>query len=254
MHTVLTRDEIKELLPAYVLGSLDADEGASVEQSLARYPDLAAELAAYDKVVVGLATSVPQRVPPPALKLAVLAAAHKRPEQPKLEPAWWERLLGTLRTGSLVTRLAFATLALGLVLGAGYLAYQIPPTVTQLIEGRQIADIVANATDSDHLTGTTSYPKAWARISYKKGEQVAVLQVGDLAPAAETQAYQLWMVDDTGKRWNGGTFNTSAKGELQVLVHCGLPVDDIVRFDVSVEPATGSAGPTGPEVLLGAER
>jgi len=249
MSMVLTRDEVKELLPAYALGSLDADERVGVEQSLARYPDLAAELAGYDEVTSSLATAVLQRIPPPALKLAVLAAAHKQPEPSKPQPTWWERLLDILRTGGLAPRLAFATLALGLVLGIGYLAFQLPSTVAQLVEQQQVKDLMAQGTDAVHLKGTTSYPKAWALIKYKKGEQVAGMWVGDLAPLARAQTYQLWMVDNTGKRWDGGVFNTSGKGERYVIVHCPLPVDSMVRFGVSVEPAAGSATPTGPGVM-----
>lgn len=71
MSTVLTRDEVKELLPVYALGSLDAEERTAVEQGLGRYPDLRADLAAYGAVAHGLAMAVPQRLPPASVKQAV---------------------------------------------------------------------------------------------------------------------------------------------------------------------------------------
>jgi len=252
MSTVLSRDEVQALLPAYALGSLDADERAAVDTSLVRYPDMHAELAAYSTVALGLGATAPQRTPPAELKAAILAKARSGavpPPQPRQRPTWWQRLIDSLRTTGPATRLAFAALIVGAALTVTQLVRIVPAGMQQLAEQQRVKTILASATESVHLKGTTQIPNAWALIRYNRGERMAAMWVGDLPALPSSKAYQLWLVDSSGTRWSGALFNTSAAGQSYVLVNCPKTIDMIVRFGVSIEPASGSRAPTGPPAL-----
>ena len=59
-----TRDDIRDDLPLYALGTLDAEERAAVEQALAEDPALAAELREWSELVGLLALDAPDAAPP----------------------------------------------------------------------------------------------------------------------------------------------------------------------------------------------
>lgn len=64
-------EDVRELLPLYALGVLDAAESAVVERAVAADPALAAELAAYQRTAEGMVTPV---APSPAVHARLLAS------------------------------------------------------------------------------------------------------------------------------------------------------------------------------------
>ncbi len=244
----LSRDEIKELLSAFALGALDVDERAVVEAGLVRFPELRAELAKYGTVAHGLGSSVALRTPPAILKAAILSKA-----QPKVTVAlsWWEKLTNVLSTSSLLPRAAFAALALMGAAVVVQLVRTLPVGLEQIAQQQRASAILASTvtTENVHLDGTTEEPNAWAVIRFARGERQAAMRVGHLPPLPTSQSYQLWLVNAEGKRWSGAVFNTAQTGAQLVLVNCPQPMDEIVRFGVSIEPAGGSPDPTGSGVL-----
>lgn len=239
----LTQDELIELLPAYALGALDADERAAVDAGLARFPELRSELARYQTVTAGIGATTPQRTPPPALKAALMAKTAIQPARP---PSWWQRLIDSLSQSSLAPRLALAALAL--VAGV-VLVQAIRGSMAYSAEQQQIQAIVAGSTEQIVLKGTDNAPEAVAVVHYVDDQLQAAMQVRNLPALANDQAYQLWLVNDSGERWSGAVFTMPESGETTVLVNCPEPMHDMVRLGVSIEPAGGSPGPTGPAVL-----
>jgi anti-sigma-K factor RskA len=239
----LMREELLEMLPAYALGALDADERAAVDAGLARFPELRAELARYQAVTTGLNASVPQRTPPPALKAGLLA---KIAPKPAAQPSWWQRAIDALSQSSLTPRLALAALVLvaGLVLAqaaSSHLAYTA--------EQQKIQSIVAGSTEQIVLNGTANAPEAVAVVHYVDDQLQAAMEVRNLPALDRNQAYQLWLTNSKGERWSGAVFTVPQSGGATVLVNCPEPMHEIVRLGVSIEPAGGSPGPTGPAVL-----
>ncbi len=248
----LSRDEIKELLSAYALGALDVDERTAVEAGLAQFPELRADLAKYGAVAHGLGAGVPLRMPPPTLKGAILSQAQPQPQRhTQLTLTWWEKLLNLLSASSLLPRAAFAVLALVGGVVAAQLVRALPAGLEQVAQQQRAGAILANtgSTENVHLDGTTEEPNAWAVIRFARGERQAAMRVGHLPPLPTTQSYQLWLVNAEGKRWSGAVFNTAQTGAQLVLVNCPRPMDEIVRFGVSIEPAGGSRDPSGSGVL-----
>jgi putative transcriptional regulator len=66
--------DIRELIPLYVLGALDADDAATVERALAADPALGAELDAYNDAIHQLVSVPLPAVPSPDVKARLLAS------------------------------------------------------------------------------------------------------------------------------------------------------------------------------------
>jgi anti-sigma-K factor RskA len=239
----LTREEVLEMLPAYALGALDQDERATVDAGLRRFPDLRSELARYQAVSAGLGATTPQHTPPPALKAALMQKAQPRAAA---HPAWWQRAIDALSQSTHVPRLALAalTLAAGLVL-----VMAARNTQTFTAEQQQIQAIVAGSTEQIVLGGTDQAPDALAVLHYSDNQLQAALEVRNLPSLPNDRTYQLWLTNGEGYRWSGAVFTVPPSGATTVLVDCPEPMETIMRFGVSVEPAGGSESPTGPAVL-----
>jgi len=66
--------DVRELLPLYALGILEADDVAVVERAIAADAVLAAELAAYQQTTDAIGAAIPPVAPPPEIKQRLLAS------------------------------------------------------------------------------------------------------------------------------------------------------------------------------------
>jgi anti-sigma factor RsiW len=66
--------DVRELLPLYALGILDADEASVVERAVAADAALAAELAAYQQTTDAIGTAIQPMAPAPEVKQRLLAS------------------------------------------------------------------------------------------------------------------------------------------------------------------------------------
>jgi hypothetical protein len=66
--------DVRELLPLYALGILEADESSQVERAVAGDAQLAAELAAYQQTADALGAAIQPVAPPPEVKARLLAS------------------------------------------------------------------------------------------------------------------------------------------------------------------------------------
>src|SRR5690242_13775948 len=109
----LTCTEVEESLPALALGALDEDERTAVTAHINACPGCRAQLAQYTAVSRGLLQAVPQRVPPPAIRQALMERLEPR------QPSWGERFGRWIRGAQVLPRWAFglATTLVLLVIG-----------------------------------------------------------------------------------------------------------------------------------------
>lgn len=253
MSAPLSYEEVYELLPAYALGALDEHERAIVQAYLDRYPELRAEVARFGGVLHGLAATVPQRTPPESLKANLIAQAQRAP-QPRARRSVWDRLLDAF----LGPRFAWGVVSGVLLLLLGLFAVQtarLGAQVAQLErtlgEQQRLVRLLTTGSERFTLNGTDAAPQAVAIVRYNPGEKWAALEANRLPPLSESQTYQLWLTNAAGERWSGAVFRPDDSGSAVALVWCPQPMDEIVRFGVSIEPAGGSPAPTGPNVLRG---
>ena len=98
------------------------------------------------------------------------------------------------------------------------------------------------------LAGTENADAATGVIIISEDGAHGALIVQELPQLSEEQAYQLWLIDD-GERADGGTFSVDEDGYDSHYVSSPRPLGEYEAFGVTIEPAGGSPGPTGPQVL-----
>jgi anti-sigma-K factor RskA len=232
----------------YALGALEAGACAPVVEHVAGCADCARELAEYQFVAEGLADSLPLSVAPTELEERVLAAISTLPpaEASARRPRWewplrWEK----------GARLAVALLAL-LVFFLGGLTLRLS---RELAETRiELARVTEALTAADLrpvvMVGEPDQaPAAYGRFLYTEGNREATLIVEGLPELPQDRAYQLWLVGKDGTRDNGGLFRPDREGEVRHTLQAPRPWSEYSALGVTIEPRSGSPGPTGPRVL-----
>lgn len=221
--------EMQDLLAAYALGSLEADETARVAAHLETCPACREELAAYEAVTDMLATAVPLTTPPPALKTRLMArtqtAVVPQPTRRQSIKENWQRWRSTY------WRPALALVVLVLAVTALVIWQQNRPATPAQFT----------------LTATEHAPEATGVITIA-ADGTATLTIANLPPLTAEQQYQLWLIRD-GQRDSGAVFSVNADGSAQVTIQAARPFASYQAFGITIEPAGGSPGPTGERVL-----
>ncbi len=248
----LTCGEVADLLPEMALEALDDQvKRDQVAAHIDLCPNCRERYESLTQAVLNLALAVPQMAPPPQLKQALMeqiaAGVPELDARDEAEGAtarsWQQTLRAIFAHPALMLSAALAVAALA---GYAYLASRpapVAPTIDSLDR------LVAESSEAIKLNGTPQTPDAWADLRFQPDNREAVLVVGDLPALDSDKTYQLWLVDNTGKRDTGALFNCGSKGTAKVLVAAPRRMRDYVRFGVTIEPAGGSPGPTGPGVL-----
>lgn len=226
-----------ELIPAYALGALDPVEEASVADHLVGCAQCRQELQAYEAVVDALPLAAAEVSPPVALKHELMARVQSTAASGQTPTTGWlERLRSAWASAFSSARWQPVALALiALLAFSNILLWQ------RLNE-------VAERPGPIVLMGTEAAPDAWGLLAPGQAPAEAVLVVDGLPPLEPSLQYQLWLVHD-GERDNGGVFSVSESGYMNMQVLAPRDLSAYSAFGVTVEPAGGSPGPTGPRVL-----
>jgi hypothetical protein len=225
----VTCEEIRELLPAYALGLLDADEIAAVEAHLAECREHDAELVdlratgfALDllrddvEVSPGLAervAGIPTAAPDPPVTLVA---------PPASKPRWWLA--------------AAAVVALFAVFGGGWLAHaafedtDAPPAAIELRYA-----LALHGADGEFV-----------RFSGIEGDDEVTVVMSGLERLSGGQLYRLWAIRD-GEWLPIGQCNTNAEGGwVGDFVFSLTPADQLV---VTVEAPSADPQPRAEPIL-----
>ncbi len=231
--------QIIELIPAYALNSLDADEAKVVTRHIASCAECRAELAAFESVVDVLPLAVPAVEPSAALKGRLMeriqpmpnAKTAVLPQSPIPRNTLQQQMT---RLSGIFARPRWRAVAvltvLALLIGAFFFVRLTAPP-------RQFV-----------LTPTDAAPAAQGVIEVMGNGRQATLTVTGLPELDPANQYQLWLIKD-GQRTSGGVFSVNADGSQTVTIDAPQPVPDYAAFGITIEPAGGSPGPTGKRVL-----
>ncbi len=246
--TMLTCEEVEALLPEFAMGVLDESERLAVAARLDDCPGCRAKLAAYQALTDDLARNVPRQRAPAALRATLVAAAKQDAGNSRQTESPLRRLRRWFGAPLLTPRLMLALLAL-VGLGTGLLSRLVPaaPSSDPSVFAQHIAARGANARKLNPV-GPGQATNAWGQIKFNPDDFVAALEVGDLPEVPTDKNFQLWLVDANGKRDSGVVF-AGSKDKRTLLVTSPRPMKTYIRFGISLEPAGGSPGPTGPGVL-----
>jgi anti-sigma-K factor RskA len=233
--------EMRDLLGAFALGAVDAEEAAAVRAYVASNAEAQEELAELMAGVDVLSLSVPPLEPPAGLRDRIAAAAlaeapsappsavpdHPTPDTQHLTPvpirppaSFWSR----------ATPWAAAAAAL-LLIAAGLLLWNLQ------LRG-QLAETPVTQTVA--LAPTDAAPGASGEVRYLPDQQLFFVDVRDLPPLAEGQVYEVWLIGAEGPV-PAGVFDRST--DQHAIVADRSQYDTLA---ITAEPGPlGTEAPTG---------
>lgn len=231
---------VLDLLPAYALGSLDADALSRVEEHLAGCLLCRSESRELQEVTAQLSLAAPVASPSSDLKDRLMQRIPRgggvQPERSPVEQPsrpFWERLLPVWGLASLVLIVALA--------GANFFLWQRMDQIEFTTPGGMRAVPLSPEDPASAATG-------FVLIS-ADGDDGALV-VDGLSPLGEDQQYQLWLIRD-GTRTSGAVFSTDERSYGGTRIRAPRPLHEYSAVGITVEPAGGSPQPTGPRVLGG---
>jgi anti-sigma-K factor RskA len=233
---------VLESLPAYAVGCLEEAEANIIADHLAHCEMCRIELTAFQAVTEQLALSAPLAVPPTDLKHRLLDRVQNlRPAPPVAQQVtrhqrkhWFPRL-------SLAWGLVSLLLILALSISNWLLWQRLTPLEVMTGPLGMRAIVLHNA---------EAAPQASGFVIISADGQNGVLVVDELPPLDPHLQYQLWLMRD-GQSINGGVFSVDESGYRGLRVSAPDSLLTYSAAQVTIEPAEGSAYPTGEPVLEG---
>lgn len=254
-------DRFRELAPLAALDALDGEDLLDFQEHLPGCVECQAELAAYGEAAGRLGASVGSVPPPPAVRERVLASIGATTgirRATSSTPRWWLAALaaaaglalGLLSAHTRLERMREQTRALEREVDEA--RREVAQLRDALVEARALRDLVARPESRlTSLAGLKPAPRARGRMIWNAATREAMLLASGLDAAPPGQAYEIWVIGPSSRPLPAGVFQPRADGSALV----SLPrVEDTASprtFAVTLEPATGSASPTGPMVMAG---
>lgn len=245
---MLSCEECAALLPLFAVGALTEEESQAVEHHLETCAACRAEADQYAPVVEALLYQVPLVRAPDSVrrKVARIPERVKSP-QPAPRPKRQVRRLSWREMWAVAATFAILLLAASNV----YLFTRWQVAQRQLDAQQEIIRLLT----SPELHAVPLQPDEPARnaraVLYYLDEQTGLLIVEGLPPLDPERAYQLWLIRPDGQRDNGGVFRPADNQPIVHTIVTPAPWHVYTGVGVTIEPATGSPGPTGPRVLHG---
>jgi len=238
----MTHDEIEELLGAYALDALDADERQEVEAHLATCPRCRAEVAAHREVaaLLGNAVAAEDGVAgaPDDLWDRISASLQEEPPAlaPVVRPSSWRRLTLIVPLGAV---------AAALMLTVGLLAAKVVDLSHQVNSLSKVQSVLSVLSNPQHRTvRLTSSTASWEA-------DVVVLPDGDgylinpsMPVLGRSQTFQLWALSN-GKVVSIGLLG-SQPNDAAIRVEPTMTV-----LMITAEPLGGTPTPTTPVLVRG---
>jgi anti-sigma-K factor RskA len=248
--TIARHAEARDLLGAFALGAIDAEEAALVRSHLATCAACQAEIAGLWAMVEGLRDTVEPLEPPPALRdriaAAVMAETASTPHGPAAAPETAafpsgptitpvERLSEPIRKPasfwSRATPWAAAAAVL-LLLSAGLLVWNL--RLREQIGTAPVAETIA-------LAPTDVAPDASGAVTYLPDDELFFVDVRDLPPLESGQVYEVWLIGGDGVPAPAGVFDQPT--DRHAIVADGTQYDTLA---ITAEPGPlGTEAPTG---------
>ncbi len=234
-----SESHITDKIPAYALNILADAEAAEVAAHLTTCAVCQTELQAYQALVGELAMAIPQVTLPPNLKTRLLqeisGVGETAVKTPTPQTSWWSNWRTWFQKRPLWQPVLVVVLALLLISN-----FQLRQRLDEATTPANFGTVtLTSAEENASVTGI---------IIITADEQHGTLVVQNLPTLPETEAYQLWLVKD-GQRIDGGVFNVDEDGYSAHWVHAPDPLGSYENFGITIEPASGSPGPTGDKVL-----
>jgi hypothetical protein len=272
-------DQVRDLLPAYVLGALERDEEAAVREHLATC-NLHAEAAELGGVVPYLAETVDPVEPPAALRSRIMALAAAdlearraaapapvgapvtAPVEPSVSaPVAPPRAAAPERRGSRLSwSFAFQAAAVVVVVALGALSLNLQNRITGL-EGdiaaarayeTAVNSVLAAAAEEGSQTVVLGPGEGFESggIAAIRADGSVVLAMHDLDPTVGTQVYEAWVILGSDAPIPIGSFAVASAGTAS-FTSPPTPAGAGAIVALTREPGPGALSPTLPIISLG---
>ena len=265
-----TPSDIHDLIGAYVLDAVCADEHVAFEQHLTDCSECRAEVDELRMVALELATAVPPQPPTQAMTDRVFADIRKH-RQPTADAALGRtQLLPAMPAQDALCSTAIMP-SLDLIVDNGIRPQRESHRwSTRVAVGVTVAAVAAVLTGATVLVGQRSEAgasvtveqvrtardvitrdgmvfagsgSARAVLSHSAGK--VVISASDLPALDDEHGYQLWVLSADGTPQSAGMMHTSGQ---QIELAADLP-DDAELITITTEPSDGSTQPTTPIVV-----
>jgi anti-sigma-K factor RskA len=267
-------DTLQELSGPYAVGALDARDRAAFEAHLRTCLECRREVESFAPVVAGLASAVPELVPPPGLRRRVLerVAGHIVDAGSPRDESSQEGIRPSPRA-----RGGWLAAAAGLVLAAalGYTTWDRQQQVNDLearlrdvsARARALETQVADASRTTavvraHLSVLTAPDMARVDLvgeqparsasgrAYWSRSQGLVFTASNLPAPPPGRTYQLWVVTATAPV-SAGLIQPDQAGNVSAVFQTPADLPPPLAMAVTLEPEGGVPAPTGPRYLIG---
>ncbi len=247
-------DELRDLLPAYMIGATDADETALVESLLERCTDYADEIAAeardYAAIGYEIALSAPPVQPSAALHDRIMSAARQANQTKPQAVAH-----ATERRKLPVAWIGLASAAAALLIISNIFWINRVNTVerrmseaVELLRGQYdiLSALVGEQENVERveLTSTTQTDQSVVTVLWNPNWHTVMLFTDQLPALPTDRAYQLWLVSGE-ERLSAGVFQINERGQGVLLFDAPRPINTFDALGITEEPAGGSPAPTG---------
>lgn len=237
--------DIEILLAGFALNSLNPEETQRVEKHLEGCPSCRVELENYLLVEEELRQAVPAVQPPARIRSRL--EAYTQPV-PQTKPKRRSRIFPDWTTAA-----ALAAVLMLIVVNVFLIRsnQQILNRQNALLEqNRAYQTAAALLTYPDTRVEVIDDGTLYGTLVFDPDGSLAVLTVWGLDSLPDRQDYQIWLIEPDQTRISGGVFhNNQSGGYSSVMIESPLPLETFAGLGVTIEPAGGSPGPTGPKVL-----
>jgi anti-sigma-K factor RskA len=228
---------VLELIPAYVLGSLEEEEARLVKEHMAGCYLCRKELDVYQAVADQLSLAVPEAAPSAELKPRLMERIQSLKMKRATPSTGWRFAKQLVPLG------AFAALGLIILLAFSNLLLWQKIRDMDVLTGPHGMRAIA-------LQNTGRALEASGFVIVGADGQNGVLVVDKLPALDATREYQVWLTRD-GSDTSGAVFSVDESGYRGVRL---TPPESLLLYtsvQVTIEPAGGSERPTGSQVLIG---
>jgi anti-sigma-K factor RskA len=244
----VTCEQAEELLGAYAVDALTADEAASFAAHIAGCSEHAAKAAELRATASLLAETAPPQAPPPALRGRLLEAVASEPQDAAAAtitpmaagPRRREVNKASSGRGGWFTPNAWTAIAAGvaaLAIGVGAWAL----SVSNDSDAQQFASAATAVRDLNDASGE----RVGTVVYFGEDEQAAVF-IDDLPDAGEGMSYQMWAIEG-GQPVSVAVMDEGTSGEVISVVDVDEASAEVLA--ITVEPAGGSDQPTSEPVF-----
>jgi len=255
----MTHDDLQELLGAYALDAVDADEAAAVEEHLADCPRCRAEVADLRETAALLAHSGTDA--PAGVWDRIAAELHDTPPPLRLEVRRGERASSQLDARRRTLQMVGMAAAAAVIVVLAFSVQRLSSQVDDLKQSRAAASSSSSATVELAAAANRALTEPGARIARLSGgsgqTQLAAVAVvrangqgyflGEGLPAlaanGKGRVYELWGATESGQ--------IAALGTVSGPGVWAFTVDPSVHVVMVTEEAGPVAAPTSPALVTG---